>query len=167
MSGQARYAAAMYTLQRRIFLIALAAAACQMAATAKPLPQVPKVLFVCQYGTVKSPIARELLRRRAAERRVRVSAASRGITPEEHLSAEVRERLAREGLDVASEPLRKLSQADLHQADLVILFDRLPVSFAAGNVQDWSDLPSMLNSYPVARAELDRRIDALLQRISR
>ena len=98
---------------------------------------------------------------------MRVSVTSRGITPEEHLSPEVRQRMAREGLDVASEPLRKLTQADLHQADVVILFDKLPASFTATNVQDWSDLPSILNRYPVARAELDRRIDALLQRISR
>ena len=157
----------MVTLGRRLFLVSLFAAACSVAASAQAAPQPQKILFVCQYGSVKSPIARELLRRRAAERHVGVSVQSRGITPKQHLSAEVADLLTSDGLDVASEPLRQLTQADLNQADLVIVFDKLPASLAAGNVQDWSDLPSILNSYHVARPELDRRIDGLLQQISR
>jgi protein-tyrosine-phosphatase len=157
----------MFTLRRRAFLIALIAAACVPAAAAATPSDAPKILFVCQYGTVKSPIARELLRRHAAARRLRVSVASRGIAPEEHLPADVRERLTREGVDLASEPLQKLTQADLDQADVVVLFDKLPASFTATNVQDWTDLPSILNSYRDARTELDRRIDALVLRISR
>lgn len=157
----------MLTLHRRIFLASLAAAACSMAAHAQTDAKPRKILFVCQYGSVKSPIARELLRRGAAERHLPVSASSRGITPRQHLSPEVAELLASEKLDVTSEPLRQLSQADLDQADMVILFDELPKSLAASNVQDWSDLPSVLNSYQVARPELGRRIDALLRQISR
>jgi hypothetical protein len=38
----------------------------------------PQVLFVCPYGTVKSAIARETLKRRAAEAGVAVRVRSRG-----------------------------------------------------------------------------------------
>ena len=61
--------------------------------------RVPTVLFICQAGTVKSAIARELMRRSAIARGVRVRVFSRGIAPEQHLSPQLKERLASEGIN--------------------------------------------------------------------
>lgn len=125
-----------------------------------------QILFVCQFGTVKSPIARELLRRRAAERGIAVTVRSRGITPEPHISAELKQRLAREGLNPAGDPLRRLKRSDLASADVVIAFDRLPAGFHPRKLEDWSDLPSMNNDYDRARSVLDARLDRLLDWLS-
>ena len=148
-------------LDRRRFCAGLASAAF-VASPATAQPSAPKVLLVCQYGSVKSAIARELLRRRSSERHVALAITSRGITPEEHLPEDLRTRLIAEGIDPKSEPLRKLAQSDLDGADIVILFDPLPKGLHAPNARDWSSVPSMMAHYPEARADLDRRIDALL-----
>jgi protein-tyrosine-phosphatase len=126
----------------------------------------PKILLVCQFGTVKSPIARELLRRRAAERHIGVEVTARGITPQQHISAELLSRLAKEGINPAAEPLRKLGPSDVSAADLVIAFDKLPADYRPRRFEDWSDLPSMLSDYDHARSVLDARIDKLLDALS-
>lgn len=70
--------------------------------------------------------------------------------------------LQKERIDPRADPLRKLAAADLPRADVVIFFDKLPPSFAAADLRDWSDLPSMNADYPAARAVLAERIDRLL-----
>lgn len=127
----------------------------------------PKVLLVCQYGSVKSAIARELLKRRSSERHVSLVVSSRGITPEEHLPENLKARLMTEGIDPGAQPLSKLRQSDLDAADMVILFDPLPPDLRAPKARDWSAVPSMIARYPDARADVDRRIDALLDQLAR
>lgn len=126
----------------------------------------PHILLICQFGTVKSPIARELLKRRAAERHIALEAEARGITPQQHITPELLGRLARDRINPAAEPLRKLGARDIARADLVIAFDRLPAEYHPRRLEDWSDLPSMVNDYDHARAVLDARIDRLLDGLS-
>ena len=72
-----------------------------------------------------------------------------------------------DAIDPKAEPVRKLSQADLDGADLVILFDPLPPDLRAPKARDWSAVPSMIARYPDARADLDRRIGSLLDQFAR
>lgn len=144
--------------------IAITLAPCM--ATAAPINRPPRVLFICQFGTVKSPIARELLKRRAAERHISLAVSARGITPQQHITPELRQRLATDGINPAAEPLRRLRPKDIASADLVIAFDKLPQSFHPHRFEDWTDLPSVVNDYDHARAVLDDRIDQLLDRLS-
>jgi protein-tyrosine-phosphatase len=125
-----------------------------------------RVLFVCQYGTVKSALARELFRRRAEERGIKAVAFSRGITPAEHLAAAARASMAADGIDPARDPLRKLARADLRKADIVVVFNPLPLKLATRPIRDWAATPSVNDDYASARPELDRRIDALLDEIA-
>jgi protein-tyrosine-phosphatase len=127
----------------------------------------PKILLVCQFGTVKSAITRELLIRRASERGIALTAWSRGITPGEHLAPTLKVRLDAERIDPRRQPLRRLSTRDIAKADIVVAFDPLPASFARAKVQDWSDTPSMNSSYDAARRVVDLRIDALLDQLQR
>ena len=126
----------------------------------------PHILLICQFGTVKSPIARELLKRRAAERDVAVDVTARGITPQQHITPELLGRLASDGINPAAEPLRKLRPEDIARADLVVAFDQLPADYHPRRLEDWSDLPSMVNDYDHARAVLESRINTLLDRLS-
>ena len=86
----------------------------------------PRVLFICQFGTAKSAIARELFKRRAAERGIPVAVASRGITPEPHLASSTRDELLTEGIVLGVQPVRKLRATDLRAADIVVVFNPLP-----------------------------------------
>ena len=126
----------------------------------------PKVLFVCQFGTVKSAVAREHLRRRAADRGIAIQVHSRGITPEPHRSAALTEALRQDGIDPDREPLGRLTPGDIAAADIVIVFDKLPAGFHAQGARDWSDLPSMNADYPAARTNLLKRINALLDELT-
>ena len=151
-------------IDRRAFIvIALSVAACTSAApTALGRCSPRRVLFICQFGTVKSAVARELLRRRAAERGMAIEVRSRGLTPEEHMSPALALAVQKDGIDTHTEPVRKLAAADVERADVVIFFDKLPPGFAPADLRDWSDLPSMNADYPAARAVLMERIDRLL-----
>jgi protein-tyrosine-phosphatase len=154
-------------LNRRSMLFAAIAVAL-VPGTAYSAPHIPpRILFVCQFGTVKSPIARELLKRRAAERGLAVKVAARGITPQHHMTPDLLARLERDGINPSAEPLRKLRANDIAAADLVIAFDRLPANFRPRRFEDWSDLPSIVNDYDHARPILDARIERILQSLPR
>ena len=159
------------TLTRRSlasgWLIVLALACLSSSSSAKVQPAPVRVLFVCQYGTVKSALARELFRKRAAERHIPAIAFSRGITPAEHLSAAARTRMTADGIDPARDPLRGLAPADLRKADIVVIFNPLPAKLASRPIRDWEATPSVNDDYPNARPELERRIDALLDEIAK
>ena len=127
----------------------------------------PRVLFICQFGTAKSAIARELLKRRAAERGIPVAVFSRGITPEPHLASSTRDVLLAEGIVLDADEVRKLSEVDLRAVDIVVIFNPLPAPMRRRNQRDWSDVPSVNDTYPLARAELDRRIDLLISELAR
>jgi protein-tyrosine-phosphatase len=96
-----------------------------------------------------------------------VQVAARGITPEQHITPELLERLGREGINPAAEPLKKLGPEDVAAADLVIAFDKLPTDYHPRALEDWSDLPSMLKDYEHARVVLDARITTLLDHLAR
>jgi len=144
----------------------LAAMAAMIAANA-PARRTPRVLFVCEHGTVKSPIARELLRARAIARGVRVKVRSRGIAPKEAATPELAAALVRGGIDVKREPLRRLIGADAEWADIIVHFHPLPRDIPAGAARDWADTPSVNGDYTAAMARIGDRIDALLGEIGR
>lgn len=127
----------------------------------------PRVLFVCQYGSVKSPIARELLRRRARERGIAVDAFSRGITPEAHLPPAIAALLLAEGIDPARDGLHGLTPQDLEAADTVAFFNPLPAGLRAPRTEDWTSVPSVLDAYPAAIADMKQRVELFLDRIAR
>lgn len=123
------------------------------------------VLFVCQGGTVKSPIAREHMRRLAAARGIAVDAQSRGITPEDHMTPTLAAALKADGIDIGREPVLALTEADLKAADVIVVFNPLPAALGRWSVRDWSDMPSMNENYAAARAALLPRLEALLSEI--
>ena len=146
-------------------LLAIVSAMTPAVLSASPTPT--RVLFICQFGTAKSAIARELFKRRAAERGIPVTVFSRGITPEPHLASSTRDVLLAEGIVLDAEEVQKLSAVDLRAADIVVIFNSLPARMRKRNVRDWSDVPSVNDTYPLARAELDQRIDLLISELAR
>ncbi|MFM5885707.1 MAG: hypothetical protein ACKOQ3_10365 [Novosphingobium sp.] len=138
-------------------------------ATNRPARTAPLVLFVCEHGTVKSPIAREHLRRIAAQRGLRVRAMSRGINPSEDVSPKLAAALAQDGIDPRRDPLLRLTMADLAAADVVVTFQALPPTFDRTRIhelRDWSDIPAMNENYWLARGRLVLRIEALLDEVA-
>jgi protein-tyrosine-phosphatase len=124
------------------------------------------VLFVCQAGTAKSAIAREMFKKRAAERGISAEVFSRGIVIADHVSPELRQKLLADGIDSTAEPAMPLSPSDWALADILLNFNPLPASVEHKDARDWSDVPSVNDDYVNARALMSKRIDALLSEIA-
>jgi protein-tyrosine-phosphatase len=146
---------------------AILSAAALLVAAKAPASRTPRVLFVCLHGTVKSPIARELMRGQAKARGIAVQTRSRGVEPEEGASPEVAAALVRDGINVKREPLRALTQADAAWADVVVFFDPLPFAVTGKDLRDWRDTPSVNQHYAEAMGLMRSRIDALLGELVR
>jgi protein-tyrosine-phosphatase len=129
-------------------------------------PRPLKVLFVCQYGTAKSAIAREVFRQRAKRRGMTVEAFSRGITLEDHISAGLLKNLRSDGIDSTFDPAQVLASKDLQAADILVKFNVLPTSVEHPDIRDWMDVPSVNDDYANARKVMNERIDALLDEIA-
>jgi hypothetical protein len=127
----------------------------------------PRVLFVCQSGTAKSAIAREFLRRRAAQRGIAVTTFSRGIVLENHVSPLLQAALTAERIDTTRDGDHVLTSRDVGAADIIIFFNALPPKLRINGARDWSALPSVNDNWPEARIDLIRRIDALLDDVAR
>ena len=128
------------------------------------------VVFVCQHGNVKSLIAREWLERLAAERGVRVSAVSRGLTPENPVPAAIAERLSGDGFDVSGFEAAALAPADLERATRVVMIGvETPEWMRShdGLVEKWDGIPPATERYEASRDALRGRIAKLLEELAR
>jgi protein-tyrosine-phosphatase len=145
------------TITRRLLFLSLAAApTVSWAACATP-----RVLFVCPAGTVKSAVAREVLRARVAAERLDVTVASRGLNPEDHVSPALAAKLRADGLDPAREAARPLTARDVADADIVIAFDEAAGAAALHGARAWRT-PSWNADYDTAKADLAMRMDGLV-----
>jgi protein-tyrosine-phosphatase len=131
-------------------------------ASAQDAPCAPiSVLFVCQAGTVKIAIASETLKRRATEAGVQVRVSSRGIHPEDHVSAALAANLKADGLYLGKQPALRLSKADVATADIVIAFDKAVQAPELRGARSW-DIPSWNADYEGAKAALSAQLDRLM-----
>ena len=119
------------------------------------------VLLICPSGTVKSAIARELLKRRAAERGVAVHVWSRGLKIADHVTPELAARLKADGLDPRAEPPRPLTAADLTHTDIVIAFDEAAQAPGLEHARVW-DIPGFQADSDAAKAALAAQTERLL-----
>ena len=152
------------TNRRTVLALGALLAAVPATGFAKPAKP-PVVLFICEFGTAKSAIARELFRKRAHERGIAVTAFSRGLQIEDHISLPLKRRLDAEGIDSRRDGFAVLASKDVRAADIVVTFAMLPVAYHPRQLHDWTTLPSVNDAYPVARADLDKRIEGLLDTI--
>jgi protein-tyrosine-phosphatase len=149
--------------RRRFLASGMAILANPALATASPC-RPPQVLFVCPAGTVKSAIARETLKRRAAERGVAVRVASRGVHLEDHVSPGLAARLAADGIDPHAEPIRALAPTDPAGVDVVVAFDEAAQAPGLDHARVW-DIPSWNSDYDHAKATLAVQVEALLDEL--
>ena len=146
------------SLSRRSITLALLAWPTTAFAAACPPA---KVLFVCPAGTVKSAIAREVLRSRAQAAGLAVEVTSRGLSPEDHVSPTLAANLRADGLDPGREPALALAPADVARADIVIAFDDAASSPLLRSARSWRT-PSWNADYGAARTDLSARMDTLV-----
>ena len=132
-------------LSRRTLTLALAFAPTGLRGGTEPCPPLPKVLFVCPAGSVKSAIARETLKSRAARLGIRVQIQSRGLVPEDHVSPALAAKLTADGIKPGADALRALSSAEVAAATT------MPILLLGGDPGD--QLPQVVDGWERAMRE--------------
>lgn len=155
----------LYLHSRRSAVLVLLCAPALARAQSGPCPLAPVVLFVCPAGTVKSAIAREALKARAAAVGIPVRVFSRGIQPEDHVSPDLAAKLRADGIDPAAEPVLSLAAADVAAADIVIAFDEAAASPMLRAARAWA-VPSWNSEYPAAKAAVADLVGKLIAELA-
>ena len=156
----------MPVLTRRTLACALLFGPTALQARSVPCPPPPTVLFVCPAGSVKSAIARETLKARAAQAGLPVRAQSRGLKPEDHVSHGLAARLKADGVDPSADPLQALRAEDVTAATVVIAFDDAAADPMLRGARTWTS-PSWNADYPAAKTALTARMDDLIGELAR
>ena len=149
-----------------IFLFAALLSAQDSAQNNKPGGR-PKLVFVCEHGSSKSVVAAAYCRRLAKERGIDIEVVSRGTAPEPQVPAGVRNGLKSDGIDVGQFKPTAVSASDLEGAAKVISFGPDLSAFTKGPVEDWSATPAVSDDYGVARSYIVKRLEALLDQLSK
>lgn len=132
-----------------------------------PTTDAPRVVFVCEHGSVKSLIAALYFNQRAQLRGLRYTAVARGISPETSVPRSVELGLRAAGFDVARYVPQLFNTADVDGASLVVSFDQDTAKTVAGRVPElrWGNLPAVSADYARGRDEILERVDDLIEQL--
>jgi len=126
-----------------------------------------EVLFVCEHGSAKSILAAAEFNRLARERGVPFVAVARGRVPDASVAPAVAQSLARDGMSAVEKPSAVTSADVAHAATVVTLGCQLPpASSRPGDLRQWDDIPPVSADVDIARADIRRRVTALLDELS-
>ena len=126
-----------------------------------------KVLFVCLHGAAKSVVAAEYLGRLARAAGRDVEATTAGVEPDDSIPEHVVRSLADDGFDVSGRTPRRLTEAELASADVVIsLGCSLETGPAPPRLISWDDIPAVSDGYEPARDAIIGRLRTFLADMS-
>ena len=126
------------------------------------------ILFVCEHGVGRSPIAAAWFNRLATEKRLAYRAQFRGTDPDAAIPPVVREGLTRDGFDVSALTPARVTDDDLRRADRVIVFGCLLPGRAAveQKVTDVNGIPGPGEGYEKARDAIRQQVERLLDQLA-
>lgn len=150
-------------------LLAAVAAALPAAPAAGDGSPAPTIVFVCEHGVGRSPIAAAYFNRLAEAHRLPHRALSRGTKPDAALPPVVREGLVRDGFDVAALAPARVSPEDLGRAERIVVFGTpLPGRAAVEQkVIDIPDVPGPGAGYERARDAIRAHVERLIEELRR
>ena len=147
------------------------ALAAVLGAAQGPEPQpasAPTVVFVCERGAWRSPIAAAWFDRLAREKGLPHRAVFRGANPSGPLAAAAREGLQRDGLDVPEVPPVAVTTDDVAKAERIVAMGcAIPGREAlAAKVVDWEAVPGSDVGYEAARDDIRARVQKLVDELA-
>ncbi|MGH8137076.1 MAG: hypothetical protein ACREVV_02605 [Steroidobacteraceae bacterium] len=127
--------------------------------------EAPRVVFVCEHGSVKSLIAASYFNQRAQVKGLKVRAIARGVAPEPTVPPAVRDGLRTAGFDVSGYVPQALEASDINGATLIVSFDEDIADAIGGRVRylKWDNLPAVLSDYPRGKEAIVKQVDQLLR----
>jgi protein-tyrosine-phosphatase len=124
----------------------------------------PTILFICEHGAAKSVIAAAYFDKLAKERGLNYRAVFRGTNPDPTLAESAAKGLKEDGIDTRDWKPVIVSEIDLKAASRVVALGCvLPgKDTVAGKLTEWNDIPSPSQNYQVARDDIVKRIQRLV-----
>jgi len=130
---------------------------------------VPTVLFMCPHGAAKSVLASAYFQRLAKERGLNVRVETAGTDPDPEVSPRVADHLKKGGFDVPVAKPRRVTEADMALADVVISIGCNPKSMSSprGTLVRWDDVPAPSEDFAAADARIRERVIQLVDELVR
>lgn len=162
-----RYGLVILLIGACVMLLAGADASAQTGESRKNT--VPTVLFMCPHGAAKSVLASAYFRRVAKERGLDVRVETAGTDPDPEVSPRVADHLKKSGFDVPVAKPRRVTEADMAVADVVIAIGCDPKSMPSprGTLVRWDDVPAPSEDFAAADAKIRERVIQLLDELVR
>lgn len=129
----------------------------------------PTVLFVCEHGAAKSVIAAAYFDRLAKDQRLNYKAAFRGVNPDPALNTVAEKGLKQDGIDINGWKPALVAKKDVDEASRIITLGcALPAgTHVASKATDWNDIPSPSQNYELAREEIKKRVQTLVDDLAK
>lgn len=119
------------------------------------------IIFVCEHGAGRSPIAAAAFNAYAVKNNLPYRAISKGLDPGAELGKSTQEGLQRDGVDITNVKPSKLTAGDVQQASQIVMLDcSMPDSMKRDYIK-WDNIP-MNNNYSETRQDLEKRIASSL-----
>jgi protein-tyrosine-phosphatase len=124
------------------------------------------IIFVCEHGAAKSIIAASYFNKIANEKGLNITAVARGTNPDEVLSPKAIQGLTADNLQVTKSIPQKLLIEEIKSAQKIITFCELSKEYQQGiEMEDWSDVPPVSESYEIARDAILQKLNLLLSNL--
>jgi arsenate reductase (thioredoxin) len=127
------------------------------------------ILFLCPHHAAKSVIAAAYFNRLAQQYQLPFSGDSAGTEPDAAVNPKVAEMLLSEGIDVTQHQPRRVSKAELEQAERVISMGCTAeeLEIAPERIENWSDVPMVSQALYAARDAIQAHVEALVAELRR
>ncbi len=135
----------------------------------EPKDETPTVLFVCEHGAAKSVIAAAYFDKLAKERGLKRRAVFRGTNPDPALAPAAEKGLKEDGINTRGWKPELVTKKDLDLASrIVTLGCALPgKEGVAEKVVEWNDVPSVSQNYQLARDDIVKRVQNLVDELAK
>ena len=160
------------TTSRWILMVLAAALAAAPSRGNEPIRQTtanqePTILFVCEHGAAKSVIAAAYFNKLAAERGLKYRAIFRGTNPDPTLAPAAEKGLKGDGIDPKGWKPVIITKQDMNSAArIVALGCAIPEKdTVSGKLTEWNDIPSVSENYDVARDDIVKRVQRLVDEL--
>ncbi len=128
------------------------------------MPDIPTIIFVCEYGAAKSIIAAAYFNKLASEIRLDTRAIARSTHPDQELSPKAITGLGADGLTPTESAPQKLSLVDVQSAQRIVAFCKLPEEYQNKvAIEQWDGVPPVSENYEMARDAIIERIHKLMK----
>jgi arsenate reductase (thioredoxin) len=127
-----------------------------------------KILFMCPHHAAKSVLAATYGRQLVQERGLDWQVDSAGTEPAAAVSPAVANLLAGEGFDVSAHHPRRVTPAEITEADHIISMgcDLSGLAPAGANITHWDDVPATSENLTVARNLIYDRVQRFIDELA-